>query len=277
MYKIALVNMKGGVGKTTLAVNLADALARREDKRVLLVDLDPQFNATQCLLSGDEYVARRAAGGDTIVSIFVESEHQVVSAVTGAKTATAKKLEDIEAWYIKPNLDLIPGDLELHRLDMGGGQGRELRLKRYLQKVKDRYDYVIIDTPPTPSHWMTSALLASDWYLVPVKPEPLSRVGIDLLRGVVDRISENHGHDIECLGVVITLADRRTRVFSEAKEFLDKNKVWKAKRFKADMPHRTQIAREVGNQNLILDTQETDSMRALVAIVAEVEERLGDG
>lgn len=142
--------------------------------------------------------------------------------------------------------------------------------------MEDRYDYVIIDTPPTPSHWMTSALLAADWYLVPVKPEPLSRVGIDLLRGVVDRVTENHGHDISCLGVVITLADRRTKVFEDAIEFLDSNKLWKAKRFKADMPHRTKIAREQGNQNLILDAQEADSMRALVAIANEVQERLGD-
>lgn len=276
MYKIALVNMKGGVGKTTLAVNLADVLARREDKRVLIVDLDPQFNATQCLLSGEDYVSRREAGGDTIVSIFNEAEHQSINAVSGIKKTPAKKLEDVSPWKIKKNLDLIPGDLELHRLDMGGGQGRELRLKRYLSKIQDSYDYVIIDTPPTPSHWMTSALLASDWYLVPVKPEPLSRVGIDLLRGVVGRISENHGHDIDCLGVVITLADRRTRVFDEAIEFLDGNKLWQAKRFKADMPHRTKIAREQGNQNLILDAQEADSMRALVAIANEMQQRLGD-
>lgn len=122
MFKIALVNMKGGVGKTTLAVNLADALSRREDKRVLLVDLDPQFNATQCLLSGEDYVTRRDAGGDTIISVFTEADQQVISAVSGINRTPAKKLEDIQPWVIKKNLDLVPGDLELHRLDMGGGK-----------------------------------------------------------------------------------------------------------------------------------------------------------
>ena len=67
MPVVSVINMKGGVAKTTLATNLADVLARREDMRILLIDLDPQFNATQCLLSGDEYIKRREDGGDTII------------------------------------------------------------------------------------------------------------------------------------------------------------------------------------------------------------------
>ena len=123
---------------------------------------------------------------------------------------------------------------------------------------------------------MMSALLASDCYLVPVKPEPLSRVGIDLLRGVIGRCSENHGHDIQCVGVVITLADLRTKVYLDAVEFLDANPVWKDKRYKASLPHRTVIAREQGNQTLILDVRESDSMFALSSITNELLKRLGD-
>ena len=70
MPVVSVVNMKGGVAKTTLAINLADVLVRREDCNVLLVDLDPQFNATQALISPEEYVARRLAGGHTIVDVF---------------------------------------------------------------------------------------------------------------------------------------------------------------------------------------------------------------
>jgi chromosome partitioning protein len=190
--------MKGGVAKTTLATNLADVLVR-EDCNILLVDLDPQFNATQCLVSGEEYVVGISKGQSTIVAIFDDAPPAIVSAVNPNRSQAKTELKDIKPWNIKRGFDLVPGDLELYRLEMGGGHGREQRLKRYLEAInaKDIYDFVIIDTPPTPSHWMMAALLASDGYLVPVKPEPLSRTG-DLLRGVVERCSQNFGHPIEC-------------------------------------------------------------------------------
>lgn len=279
MKTVAMVNMKGGVAKTTLAVNLADALNRRSEKRVLLVDLDPQFNATQCLYSGPDYVELRKAGGHTVLNLFDDSGSSEISLVTGVVENTTVKLENVKPWTFREGFDLIPGDLELYRLEMGGGQGREKRLKRYLEKTKasDRYDYVIVDTPPTPSHWMISGLLAADAYLVPVKPEPLSRVGIDLLRGVINRCTENHGHDIENLGVVITIADRRTKVFDEAKIFLDQNPVWKGKRFAADLPARTNVARDQGRQGLILDGNNNDARLAIARIASEFLKRLGDG
>jgi chromosome partitioning protein len=270
--------MKGGVGKTTLAVNVADALNRRKDKSVLLVDIDPQFNATQCLYSGNEYLELLKAGESTINDVFSDSPTYIVDPVDGKKEVPAKKLSEIEAWPYRDGFDLLAGNLEIYKIDMGQGQGRELRLKRYLTKeiAPDKYDYVIIDTPPTPSHFMNSALLASSHYLVPVKPEPLSRVGIDLLRGVIERISENHGHEIECAGVAITLADRRTRVFADAVKFLDNDPYWSGKRFRADLPHRTQIARDQGSQGLILDSGNEDARTALVSITNELMERVGD-
>lgn len=276
MEVVSFVNMKGGVGKTTLAVNVADALNRRHDLRVLLIDLDPQFNATQCIYSGEDYVERRAAGGHTIVSVFNEIPSTAVNPVKGDTAKPATSLDNVKPWTFRPGFDLIPGDLEIYRVDMGSGQGKELRLKRYIEKLakKDLYDIVIIDTPPTPSHYMMAALLASKYYLVPVKPEPLSRVGIDLLRGVIDRTSENHGHDIECIGVVVTLADVRTKVYREGLSFLDNNALWKNKRYKGVLPHRTAVAREQGNQSLILDIGESDSMLALTTITNELVARL---
>lgn len=279
MKTIAMVNMKGGVAKTTLATNLAHCLARRHDKRVLLIDIDPQFNATQCVFSGVDYIKRRDAGGHTILHVFDDSEHTTVSPVTGKTVKSTIKLEEIQPWETPRGFDIVPGDLELYRLDMGAGQGREQRLKRFLTKINAaaKYDFVIIDTPPTPSAWMISALLASDAYLVPVKPEPLSRVGIDLLRGVINRCSENHGHDIACLGVVLTSVDERTRVFDDAKVFLDGNAAWKGKRFAAHLPHRTRIARDQGHQLLILNSNVDDAKTALTRITSEFLTRITDG
>lgn len=271
MQVISVVNMKGGVAKTTLAINLADALVRREEKRVLLIDLDPQFNATQCLISGPDYVQRRQAGGKTIVDIFDDRPPAAISPVSGAKQPQPAVLKDIAPWKIRDGFDLVPGDLELYRLDMGSGTGREQRLKRYLEAIKARqqYDYVIIDTPPTPSHWMMSALLASDAYLVPVKPDPLSRTGIDLLRGVVERCSQNFGHPIDCIGVVLTMAETNTIVLRETEEFLDGNPIWKGKRFKSALPKRTALAAAQGDQRLVLDLQDTGLKFALIGIAQE--------
>jgi chromosome partitioning protein len=268
--------MKGGVAKTTLSVNLADALNRRSDARVLLVDLDPQFNATQCLYSGEDYVEIRADGGHTIVNIYDDTGQAKVSAVKGVQPAVNVKLEEVQPWTIRDGFDIIPGDLELYRLDSSAGQGREQRLKRYLAKSKasEKYDYVIVDTPPTPSSWMMSALIASDYYVIPVKAEPLSRVGIDLLQGVVNRCSENFGHDIECLGVVLTLTDRRTTNYKDTIEWLDKNNLWKDRRFVSNLPQRTAVARDQGKQQLILDSSAADTKSALTQIMNEFLKRL---
>jgi chromosome partitioning protein len=158
------------------------------------------------------------------------------------------------------------------------GSGRELRLKRYVEalEAQDLYDYVIIDTPPTPSTFMTSAILASDHYVIPVRPEPLSRVGIDLLTGVISRIIKNHGHKIENAGVILTMIDARTTVYVEATSFLDTDPKWSGKRFKTVLPQRTKIAKNQGDQRLILDSGQEDAMRAIAGITNELLARVGD-
>lgn len=276
MKVLAVVNMKGGVAKTTLSVNVADFLARRENVRVLLVDLDPQFNATQCLLSGERYVELRKAGAHTIYDLFNDQPAPAVDLVDGISEATPVGIEAIKPTGISENFDLLLGDLQLYRLEIGGGQGREQRLKRLLERFakENAYDLVLIDTPPTPSAWMTAALIASDAYLVPVKPEPLSRVGIDLLRGIVNRCSANYGLSLPCCGVVLTIAEEHTIVYKDTVTFLDENVVWKGKRFAAPLPKRTAIARDQAAQVLILDTNASDAKTALSKIAREIRDRL---
>jgi chromosome partitioning protein len=283
MQRIALVNMKGGVAKTTLAVNLADALSRRHGRSVLVVDTDPQFNATQCLVSGPKYVEQIGAGAATIVDIFDDSARPIVNPVRGHATKEPAAYADISVWTIREKvvdrqgaLDLVAGSLDLHRLDMAPGQGREFRLQRFLNAVeeKNKYDYAIIDTPPTPSAWMTAALLASNYYIIPVRPEPLSRTGVDLLKGVVDRTVANYGCDLRCLGVVLTVAQESERVFQDAVNFFDTNEVWRGKRFAKALPRRTEIARAQGEQRLILDLSDEAAKSALAVITNEFLERV---
>jgi chromosome partitioning protein len=275
MPVVSVVNMKGGVAKTTLAINLADVLVRREDCTVLVIDLDPQFNATQALISPEDYVARRQAGGHTIVNVFDDAPAPTISAIAHA-SKPALALKDIAPWKVKESFDILPGALELYRLEMGGGQGREQRLKRYLQEIdaENAYDFVIIDTPPTPSHWMMAALLASTGYIVPVKAEPLSRTGIDLLKGVIDRCSQNFGHPITCYGLVLTIVEINTNVFRDAKALLDNDQLWQGKRFENVLPKRTAVAAAQGQQQLILDLPDDVVKRALTGIGQEFLERV---
>ena len=153
MKTVSLINMKGGVGKTTVAVNLADFLANRESQRVLLVDVDPQFNATQCLLQGDQYVDYIEKGGYTIVDIFDNSTRITNSIVDGIARHEPVKFSEIKPVKSSRGFDFIPGSLQLFKLEMSAGSGRENRLSHYLKTLENEYDYVIIDSPPTPSVW----------------------------------------------------------------------------------------------------------------------------
>jgi chromosome partitioning protein len=150
MKVISLVNMKGGVAKTTLAVNIADCLVKRHDKKVLIIDIDPQFNATQALISGAVYKERLENGAHTVVQIFDDAPRVVAGSTSGATVQPAVQISAITPWEVSAGLFLLPGHLELYRLEMGSGQGRELRLKRYIDHLKQvgYYDFIIVDTPP---------------------------------------------------------------------------------------------------------------------------------
>ncbi len=265
--------MKGGVGKTTMAVNICDCLATRYDSRVLLVDIDPQFNATQCLMSGNDYIDYLKSEKDTILTIFEKDVRAYASSVEGLSTKKAKRLDEIKACSIKTNFDLIPGNLNLYQIEMASGEGRENRLSKYLKGVSKQYDFVIIDTPPTPSIWMTSALIASDFYLIPVKPEPLSFTGIDLLQGIIDGKRENLDLKIKCLGIIYTMVEEDSIVFRQAKETLSSGR-WKDYQYKKFIQKRTVIAREQTNGGFILSLDKDECKVALVGIVKEMLNRI---
>lgn len=221
MKVVSFVNMKGGVGKTTLAVNIADFLTSRHAKKVLLIDVDPQFNATQCLINGDDYVEYIKNGGTTIKDVFNYKKSASVSVVGGTIEREPVPYSNIVPYKTSRGFDLIPSQLDLFRFEMAPGQGTENRLKNYLNHIKGtgEYDICIIDCPPTPSVWMTSALIASDFYLIPSKPDPISMTGLDLLEGIIKERKENYGCACRCAGLVLTIAETNTVVYREAVDY----------------------------------------------------------
>src|SRR5690554_2984271 len=276
MIVISLINMKGGVGKTTLSTNICDALNRRYNKKVLLIDIDPQFNATQCLISGEDYIEHLRAEKDTIISIFEDKSRSIANTVSGIGEKASKQLNSISPIEFRPNFHFLPGNLDLYRIEMASGSGREHRLKRYITEIqqKENYDFIIIDTPPTPSVWMTSALLASNYYLIPVKPDPISYTGIDLLKTIIEDKREDLNLTIECIGLVLTMVEREDSiVYRKALEQIESGN-WNKFKYQKYIPKRTDIAKFQLNKSFILDSDDTFAKSSLVGIIDELLNRI---
>jgi len=187
---IAIANQKGGVGKTTTAVNLAAALARTP-KRVLLVDLDAQGNAT--MGSG---VDKRELAASSCDVLLEEARADAVI----VKTAEG--------------FDLLPGnnDLTAAEIELMDGEGREQRLKRALDPLRENYDYILIDCPPALSLLTLNALTAADSVLVPMQCEYYALEGLTSLLQTIDALKGRLNPALEIEGVLRTMFDVRNNL-----------------------------------------------------------------
>jgi chromosome partitioning protein len=209
---VSFINMKGGVGKTTLAVNVAYGLAYIHRKKVLVVDADPQFNATQYLLEDTKYLQHIENEMGTLSDIFIPRRPGRVDTVQGKAKKSNKdkmsldeaKLNIFDGGKGRGSLDLIPSTLQLMEIEMSR-RGTENKLRQFLSEKATGYDYVIIDCPPTISIFTQAAILASDKYLVPIKPDPLSVIGLPLLERWLADFMEDNGKSVESVGIVFTL------------------------------------------------------------------------
>ena len=238
----------------------------------LLLDVDPEFNCTQSLIPPKMYMKYLKDEGDTIVNVFERQKRAVANTVNGTGVKTTKTIEDIAPIEVRKNLFLLPGNLELYRMELGIGEGREYKLGKYISTISEKLgiDITIIDTPPTPSIWMTSALLASTNYIIPVKPVPMSFTGIDLLESIIEDKKENLDLDIKCLGLVLTMVQENTIVYKGVIENISKNKKWKGLKLTKEIPQRTEIAREQLNQKFILESNSDEAKLALTGLVSEI-------
>ncbi|MEI3650662.1 MAG: ParA family protein [Dolichospermum lemmermannii FEM_B0920] len=222
-YVIATANMKGGVGKTTITVNIATCLAKNHGKKVLVLDLDSQISATLSLMSPLDFAKRRKHR-----KTFRYLLDQIINPEPEAKFT----IGDI----IQPQLcnltglNLLPGDIDLydefvvsemlHNQSVALGEQdfetiwnrfERVLIRDILEPIRDEYDFILLDCAPGYNLLTRSALATSDFYILPARPEPLSVVGIQLLERRIAQLKESHEHeakiDIKMLGIVFSMSN----------------------------------------------------------------------
>jgi len=215
---IAIANQKGGVGKTTTSINLSASLSYL-NKTVLLVDMDPQSNSTRGI--GFDY----ALYEKNIYGILT-NEHDFKDCIQ--KTAL-------------PKLFIVPGSVDLasFELDYSMGEDRLSYLKKKIESVKDDYDFIIIDCPPSLGLLSLNSLVAADSVLIPMQCEYYSMEGIVMLLNTIRTIQNDANPNISIEGVLLTMCDFRTKFANEVQQ--DVRKTFKDKVFKTAIPRNIKL------------------------------------
>ncbi|MFW9159178.1 ParA family protein [Corynebacterium striatum] len=196
---ISMCNQKGGVGKTTSTINMGACLAEL-GRKVLLVDLDPQGALSAGLgLTHDQ-------SEDTIYDVMLDSQTSIHSAIQHTSV---------------PNLDLVPANIDLSaaEIQMVNEVGREHTLARALRPIRRDYDFIIIDCQPSLGLLTVNALACSQGVIIPMECEFFSLRGLALLTDTVEKVSERINFDLEVMGILVTMFDRRTK---HAREVMDR-------------------------------------------------------
>lgn len=245
---IAFVNQKGGVGKTTTTINVARYLAE-EGKRVLLVDLDPQGNASSGL-------------GVHVRNLEKNLYHAMILGLP-----TTEIILDIGI----ENLYLIPAaqDLAGAEIEMVHVAEREFRLHQVIRQVRDQFDYILIDSPPSLGLLTVNGLVASDGVIIPVQTEYYALEGLSQLLGTVELVREHLQPKLQIFGALLTLFDRRNRL---ARQVVDEVKRhFPGPVFESVIPRSVRLAEAPSFGKSILDFDAfSKGARAYRAVVKEL-------
>ena len=248
---LAITNQKGGVGKTTTSVNLSASLAAMK-RRVLLVDLDPQGNAT--MGSGVDKSDLDASVYDILVNGLTVSEAKIEAESEGSD-------------LLGSNVDLTGAEIELLSMDR-----REFRLKDALMPVQASYDYIVIDCPPSLSLLTINGLVASDTAMIPMQCEYYALEGLSALINTISRITASLNPDLEVEGIVRTMYDPRNSLTKDVSDQLANH--FGEKLYRTVIPRNVRLAEapSYGLPVLYYDKQSRGA-RAYLALASELARR----
>lgn len=217
---IAIFNQKGGVGKTTTNINLAACLAIK-GKRVLVIDIDPQGNTTSGL-----GIAKKGLA-DTMYDVIIVDGYDPKNAIRNT---------------VVKGLDIIPASVELAgaEVEMVQLEGRDKRLKRAIDKIKDSYDYIFIDCPPSLGLLTINSLTAVDSVLIPIQCEFYALEGVSQLMSTISLVKKSMNKNLEIQGVILSMFDGRTNLSIQVVE--EVKKYFKQKVYTTVIPRNVRLA-----------------------------------
>lgn len=263
---VSCVNLKGGVGKTAIAVNFA-AYCGRKGHKTLLVDLDPQTNATFWCIDIDEW-ERHAKKHGTLANLLGVRKH------TSAEGAS-KTVKDVIRKNVFQNVDLLPSHLDLFSVDLelAGSTAREIKLRRALAPVVPEYDVIVCDCPPNLTIPTQNAIALSSHYVVPISPDYLSGIGVGLLIQRLKELTEALEHDIVHAGIIISRVGRpaihRTQTVAALR------KTFKTLVFKGTINERVVVSRAAAQKRSVYDMDDREAAAEFEAMSQELLKRLG--